>query len=180
MAYPTPPPTNSNFKKFLEPMNKLTYYEDLYGKRNEDEELDRFPDDCKDESDCEDGVGRTAKSGIGRGFFSKYIEPRSKKKSTVLPGVNHFREVKKRNGQYRFTYIIHFRVKLHSVVIHFWNTVIYLLSPSTQDKISSATSTTVVNFPPATETTANTRLHHPLTQNNPSKPAQRRSLHRRN
>ena len=40
MTYPTPPPTNRKANKFMEPANKLTYYEDLYGQRNEDEELE--------------------------------------------------------------------------------------------------------------------------------------------
>lgn len=34
--------------------SRLPYYEDLYGTRNEDEEFDRFPEECKDSSSEEE------------------------------------------------------------------------------------------------------------------------------
>lgn len=74
MALRTPPPSRQ--KK----TNRFTYYEDLYGTRNGDEEFDRFPDECEDETDSDDNSASSdsAGAGGGGGFFRPYVRSAQK------------------------------------------------------------------------------------------------------
>lgn len=63
----------------MEPSNKLAYYEDYYGERNVDEEFDRFPDKCEDESSTEDDTyPHPKKSDVAVGFFKTFATPKGK------------------------------------------------------------------------------------------------------
>lgn len=67
MPLPTPPPP-SQIPRLL------TYYEDEYGVKNEDEQFDRFPDDCEEESDSDDDKEKSqvvSKTGAGS-FFRRF------------------------------------------------------------------------------------------------------------
>lgn len=59
--------------------NKLPYYEDLYGKRNPDEDVEDSPDICEDESESHDLVhGKTEK--FVEGFFPEFTKPKTLKR----------------------------------------------------------------------------------------------------
>lgn len=69
-------------KAFMKPANRFTYYEDLYGERNEDEEFDRFPDACEDEIDTEDERNMSERRpayepGGSNGFFARFATPKT-------------------------------------------------------------------------------------------------------
>lgn len=66
MALLTPPPTLRKTSGFFKPYTRQTYYEDVYGTRDPDEELD-VPDLCESDSDDED---EEAIEEPPRGLFS--------------------------------------------------------------------------------------------------------------
>ena len=74
MALPTPPPSVVKVNKFMDPNDKFTYYEDIYGKRSEDEDFDRFPDQCEDE--MEEETDQNGRSRVQLGFFKKFAQPK--------------------------------------------------------------------------------------------------------
>lgn len=98
MALPTPPPTDRKVNRFMEPANKLSYYEDLYGERNEDEEFDRHPDDCEDETDSDDNEGKNKNANAQPGFFARFAKP-NKKKPFVQTGYNGYGKIKTGQGK---------------------------------------------------------------------------------
>ena len=81
MTLLTPPPSAIKANKFMDPNNKFTYYEDIYGRRNEDEDFDRSPDQCEDE--IEEATDQNGGSRVQLGFFEKFAEP--KKMENVAP-----------------------------------------------------------------------------------------------
>lgn len=55
----------------------MPYYEDIYGKLNSDEEFDRFPDKCEEESSSEDDQASDNKlQETPRGFFKAFATPK--------------------------------------------------------------------------------------------------------
>ncbi|KAK3704271.1 hypothetical protein LTR37_013945 [Vermiconidia calcicola] len=100
MAYATPPSTGRKASKFMEPSNRLSYFEDFYGKPNEDEEFDRFPDLCEDETDS-DG---SKPSEQNPSFFSKIMKPKPKQ-SFVERDFRDHGELHSREGTNIFDYL---------------------------------------------------------------------------
>ena len=83
MVFLTPPTSTrkENKNTFMKPVKGLTYYEDLYGKLNEDETFDRFPDECEEESSSSDeSVNLTPES-----FFARLRERKSKEPAGTGP-----------------------------------------------------------------------------------------------
>ena len=79
MAFPTPPSSARRKNSSTEAFKKLPYYEDLYGERDADEEFDRFPDECEDETTSEDEAKGHFNSGsISSGFFKPVTTPQRK------------------------------------------------------------------------------------------------------
>lgn len=99
MAYPTPPPTSKKTNRFMEPTNKLTYYEDVYGNRNEDEDLKGNADACEDDTESEDDGGQPKESASNGGFFKKHAN-QIRHRRFVQPGFNRFGEIKRRHGKF--------------------------------------------------------------------------------
>lgn len=89
MAFPTPPPST----------RRLTYYEDLYGRRNEDEEFDRHPDHCEEETDSEADSSKVEKDHTG--FFAKFAAPATPKR------YDHIGRSKPREGESRCCLTVH-------------------------------------------------------------------------
>ena len=93
MALPTPPSSAAKSGKFMEPANKLTTYEDFYSQRNEDEDFDRFPDSCEDETDSDD-FDYAERVGVRRAdFFARFTYPKGQK-AVGQSGLDRFGEVK--------------------------------------------------------------------------------------
>lgn len=86
MAFPTPPPSAARAKTFMESSKKLEYYEDLYGQRNEDEDFDRFPDQCEDETDGDEEPDVNGRRRVQLGFFKKFAHPKPKESSKSSGG----------------------------------------------------------------------------------------------
>ena len=63
--FPSPSASNQRPAKVMAGSSRLPYYEDLYSTRNEDEEFDRFPEECNESSSEEE-----SKSGA---LISEYI-----------------------------------------------------------------------------------------------------------
>lgn len=77
MAYQTPP-SSVRRSTLLTDSRKMPYYEDVYGKHNTDEEFDRFPDVCEEESSSEDEpAGKMMQPETPRGFFKAFTTPKS-------------------------------------------------------------------------------------------------------
>lgn len=74
MAFPSTTASAREQPRFMAGEFKLPYYEDLYGKHNEDEEFDRFPDECQESSSDEETKNRPK--------TSEYILP----STVMLPG----------------------------------------------------------------------------------------------
>ncbi|KAK3725149.1 hypothetical protein LTR37_000660 [Vermiconidia calcicola] len=100
MAIPTPPATGHKANKFMESSGKLSYFEDIYGKPNEDEHFDRFPDECENETDS----NSSSPSNQMLSFFSKCTEPK-RKQTFIEPDFRHNREVYAREGTNIFDYL---------------------------------------------------------------------------
>ena len=83
----------------MEPANKLRYYEDLYGERYEEEEFDRHPDVCEDESDSDDDQSKSA--GTQPGFFARFADP-IRTKPSIQPGYTRYVEIKPSQGKFQF------------------------------------------------------------------------------
>ena len=61
----------------MEPTSKITPYEDVYGKKNVDEEFDRFPDVCEDETDSEDDDTNGMEDHSNARIFQRFSTPRN-------------------------------------------------------------------------------------------------------
>ncbi|CZT17091.1 uncharacterized protein RCC_02923 [Ramularia collo-cygni] len=115
------------FKQFANPKSKSreTYYEDLYGTRNEEEESDQFPEACESESDSDEAGNESfRKSSDYKRFFdgsysgsknhpSKAAEPPSatiderqtpcpQKRYKISPKENHSRSMELTSRESRF------------------------------------------------------------------------------
>ena len=113
MALLTPPSLTRKTQDVTQQSRKLTYDEDIYRKRNEDEEFDRFPDECDDETDSDEAKQMKMMSGNNAGFFSRFPTPNPNEPS-IKPGFDSFGEVGDQKGEPR----IHFLCKSMCVDIH--------------------------------------------------------------
>lgn len=85
MPFLTPPTTSRK------PKQRLPYYEDLYGIRNEDEELDHFADECDDETSSDEGeesVSSSPDQSERPGFFKTYSRPKTETHTSHATTVN--------------------------------------------------------------------------------------------
>jgi len=88
MSFFTPPPSaRKSIIKSFKPTKRLKYYEDIYGTINEDEEFDRFPDECETESDSDEEEPKREVAGSNAGFFKKYAGQKRKKASPEQAGM---------------------------------------------------------------------------------------------
>jgi hypothetical protein len=65
---------------FTTPLTTPVYYEDLYGKPNPDEEFDRFPDVCEEESSSSEESNKPKPTSPQEGFFTRYRTPKRKER----------------------------------------------------------------------------------------------------
>ena len=89
MAFPSPPQPILKLNMFTAPPGKPVYYEDLYGERNPDEEFDRFPDVCEEESSSSyesdkpksippGSPQKSSRQSPQEGFFARFRTPKRK------------------------------------------------------------------------------------------------------
>ena len=77
MAYQTPPASGRK-NTLLGATSRLPYHEDVRVKLNSDEEFDRFPDECEEESSSDDEQASEAeRTPIRKGFFKAFATPKS-------------------------------------------------------------------------------------------------------
>lgn len=92
MALLTPPPTVAETAGFFKPfISDPVYYEDIYGTRNPDGELEELdaPDDCESDSDSEDEEALWQEGGGFSSFPSTYPSPAEPQKPVTDQGMWH-------------------------------------------------------------------------------------------
>ena len=100
MALPTPPtPTPSPNKRagFMEPLSKFIPFEDFYGQQNEDEQFDRFPDECEEEASSDND--HAEKLGTRTSFFAQFVTS-ERKRIFVDQRYKRFGEINVGQGMY--------------------------------------------------------------------------------
>lgn len=92
----TPPSSANKTAKFMEPIRGLRYFEDFQG-INEDEELERFPDECE-ESDSSESI--ESPYGSGERVSSKFTSLMQRQPSRERNAVSsrHFGKIDKAKG----------------------------------------------------------------------------------
>lgn len=88
--FPSSPFTGSGFFKHSAIPNsrpkKVVYYEDLYGERNEDEEVDQFPDSCESEIDSDEEIKKSSRSRAHQRFFESSYAGAGRRRQTSTLG----------------------------------------------------------------------------------------------
>jgi len=75
------PPQSYRKRGFMGPRKKL-YYEDLYGRRNYNEEFDRYADNCDNETESDKETDQVLTSDVPTAGFSKPYTGKQKRGST--------------------------------------------------------------------------------------------------
>lgn len=61
----------------MAPVNKLLYYEDIYGSQDPDEEIESFPDQCEDDTSSDEDDTHPATTSTKNSFFSPFTTPKT-------------------------------------------------------------------------------------------------------
>ncbi|KAK5168283.1 uncharacterized protein LTR77_006852 [Saxophila tyrrhenica] len=108
MDFPTPPPTSGKQIRFMQGPKHPEYYEDLYGKFNEEETVEGKADRCESDESSDEDVEQpdspSKKTTVDLGFFKRLAAPKSKE---ALPEfeLEQFGERKLRKGRGVFDYV---------------------------------------------------------------------------
>ena len=88
---------------FTSPLTKPVYYEDLYGERNPDEEFDRLPDLCEEESTSgeeSEKPKQTSPQPLQARFFARFRGPKRKQAESASEVESaRFGEAKRKKGE---------------------------------------------------------------------------------